>query len=526
MNNPNQLVLPNHKDEVPALFERYKDQETSLVWIFHAMVRHDRIELAEMYIRMACQDKPNRAMPLILLCYVLLLQDKKMEEMRISAQILKWVRKTSEKDADELCGQIYNAVKEAYLSGKGAYVNGLLELAMRIRPYGKKLVIAKGENAAPSYEEFKGLIEQSVRDFQAGNTALPKVLRHFNDLNVRHIDEFKGKKVLCVFRQHAYASARAREVEFFDFYEKTAKACGLDYRSFASDALVHTSSFSTDDFKNEVERLAKEIIQWRPDYVYIDNFLIHSDAEISDFVKEKFTKLKRETGCCLISFFADAWHLGQKNGLLWADELVDAHHHTQSSYIGALPQEVEDKAFCYPCPYPQELFHFPEVEKDIFAAFHGSLHDIRAPWLVKIQNDELNVHVEVSDHSNTSELSTLEAYARQFSRYDVSLLFSARNTVQTAITGAVWESLLTGSMILEEKSEEVPDYLVPYVHYIPFQSYAQLKAALTYLEQDKDLINLIRDNATSFFKTYYSAHHFWSGMLSMADNGARERENA
>ncbi|SCA57851.1 hypothetical protein MTBPR1_70123 [Candidatus Terasakiella magnetica] len=512
-----QIVFPDSIEGIPAFYQSCQGDEEKIKFIVKGLIEHDLLDYAESFTRLACSEFHTSFWPFINLLCILTKAGKKVESISVAANIMKTSRMSGDVMCDQVVFEIYSIMRDFMQANQKDVVQALMELAARLRPYGKRLISSSGELAPLSQDEFKAKITKAIEEFKQGKTALPFVLDHFNKCELKDISAFKGKKVLGVFRQRAYSSKEARDVEFLEFYPKTALPLGLDYRTFYHDAFVHTKHYSAEDYIEQIDRLEKEVREWRPDYIYIDNLLSHHEPEITERVQARLAAWKAEYGFKVIGFFADAWGNKQKKAIGQTMELADAFHHSHSTYIGTLPEDVEKKTLCFPCPYPRSIFDCPDVEKDIFTLFHGTLNPMRVPWATKILESDLNVKMHFSNHHVKGEVATMDAYARALSRAKVSLILTARTTMQTAMTGTVWEAILTNSMILEEESVEAPHYLVPFVHYVPFCSYAQLKHYIKYLEQDEELVSLIRQNASDFYDQYYSPDHFWSGILSLAD---------
>lgn len=515
------IVLPETSEGIPEFYQGHNRHQGHILMIFNAFVQVKKYDFAECFIRLACEEYSARFWPLVNLLYVLALQDQKIEGMKVAARILKNARLfTAEDENSHVVLGIYDVVKTALLAGDVKAVSVLCDLAMRIHPYGKRLVSNAGEFAPLSYEEFREKIIDRSAQFDKGEISQPRIIQNIQKINLKEISAFKGKKVLCVFRQHAYTTGNSREVEFFDFYQRTALEAGLDYKAFASNTLIHVGSASEEEFKQELVRLEDIIAQWMPDYIYVDNFFAVKDSSLVPFFHGEIARMKSQYGFKLIGFYADSWSIEQQVLIDLGIDLMDAFHHGHSTYEATSP-EHERKNFCFPCPYPKALFDWPEVKKDVFCGFLGSLHNIRAPWLAQIQEDDLNVASRFSSNENSGELVSTQAYAKELTRYEVSMIFSTRTPYQTAMTGTVWEAIITRSLVFEEESKEAHEYLVPFVHYIPFISYAHVKYYLEYLEKDQELVQLIQKNATTLFEKNYKSENFWSGLLSLVDENAQ-----
>jgi hypothetical protein len=502
--------------DVQELLTKPNKTKKEIISVFYFLSKHD-FDQAYNFIRGICEEKGGVLWPYIYKLYILALKGEKIEVMRQSALLLKFTKSFDEYKADTFAIDVYTAMREAFYAGHRDVLAALNDLAMRIRPYGKSIISKSDEGKPLAREEFKAKILDETKKFMSGETELPLITRLHRKQVIKPIESFKDRKVLCVFRQHVYSFPTSRELELIDFYERSADATPLNYRAFLSDVLVHAPLYEEDIYEKELDRLEEEIRQWKPDIVYFDNLLAHTNEDAQAKLFTRLEGLKKKYGFILAAFYIDVWTLVQETATKRVADLADIIHITHSTLLDQLSEEVRQKTYCFPCPYPKEIFDWPEIKKSQFAGFHGSLLEVRLPWVLAMEKEDVNLYMHFSSHQASDDLGTMEGYGKAISRFKVSVVLSARNTIQTSITGTVWESMLAGSVIFEEKCEETRLYFVPFVHYIPFASIHQLKAYLTYLREDEEIMDLINKNAQLFFEESYHPNLFWSGLLSMAD---------
>ncbi|MBM2841982.1 MAG: hypothetical protein HW412_2510, partial [Bacteroidetes bacterium] len=95
----------------------------------------------------------------------------------------------------------------------------------------------------------------------------------------------------------------------------------------------------------------------------------------------------------------------------------------------------------------------------------------------------------------------------------------ARNPSTRIITGRVWESILAKALLLEEENDEIKNYFVPFVHFIPFRSVNQLETYIRYFETHEDARRRIVNEASAWFQRRFSKERVWHSLIDVALRG-------
>jgi hypothetical protein len=85
---------------------------------------------------------------------------------------------------------------------------------------------------------------------------------------------------------------------------------------------------------------------------------------------------------------------------------------------------------------------------------------------------------------------------------------------EAIITARVGEAVMSGALLLQEDGAPVEDYLVPFVHYVPFANLHQFIALAQFFLGEEDWRKKIAADAHHFWCKYYSGSLFWKTALA------------
>lgn len=109
-------------------------------------------------------------------------------------------------------------------------------------------------------------------------------------------------------------------------------------------------------------------------------------------------------------------------------------------------------------------------------------------------HDYLALHKEVSIVLNNGLISASEAI----------------------LTGRIFEAIAAGAVLLQQDFAAMRAHFVPFVHYAPFETCAEMAANARILIQHTEIREELSANALSFYDRNYAAAPFWGALLEKA----------
>ncbi len=130
----------------------------------------------------------------------------------------------------------------------------------------------------------------------------------------------------------------------------------------------------------------------------------------------------------------------------------------------------------------------------------------RAFWLAAADALGLPIDKTLSSHA-TDGLSALDSYTlymQQLAQAPCSLNLSMRSDLSCIVTGRCFETIITGSLLVQEATPDMDYYFVSGEHYLSFSSLAELKAVIDFIDKNRDEADAIRHRGNAFARERYS----------------------
>jgi hypothetical protein len=130
----------------------------------------------------------------------------------------------------------------------------------------------------------------------------------------------------------------------------------------------------------------------------------------------------------------------------------------------------------------------------------------RAFWLAGADSLKLPIEQRLSSHM-TDGLPPLESYAvymRQLSEAPCSLNLSMRSDQTCIVTGRCFETIFSGSLLLQEATPDMDYYFTAGEHYLEFSTMAELSAIVRFITTNRDEAEEIRRCGNAFARERYS----------------------
>ena len=173
-----------------------------------------------------------------------------------------------------------------------------------------------------------------------------------------------------------------------------------------------------------------------------------------------------------------------------------------------------DETFQYSwVPKDERVFHDYNVERNIPILYAGSTRSERTNVIKCIKN--ANISIVCTGGEREQHISTLD-YATLLNRAKINLSFSwAGNPKVNVVNARVFETMLCGSMLLEQKGEEIKHFYEPFVDYVPFDSSSDLIGKINYyLSHDVERIAIANSGRDKTIKRY-NAKIFWEKVMEI-----------
>lgn len=414
---------------------------------------------------------------------------------------------------DRLVDPVYRQIAKYFKSGDLEKVEALLELCKLPGTYVNKVFGAERGDLSDQQ------IWQRLRDAQSAWSNSKKEIAA-RDAVLR---DLSGRRVFMVLRQFFLGGSRSRDHELTQALLKSANAAGLTTGFFIVEPFRLPGALTLEQQCLFADELVRQIETFRPDAVVFDELGQDVDPRYLGraALREVLTELRSKLGFKLIGIYQDAWDSNVIKSIQYAAEFADAvwyHGPEIQPERGA----VHSATLCQmPYPYPDELFRNPDVSKDINAGFSGSVtgyNYLRALWFFGIQRFRIPVQLFLTAHERNRSPGgdSIESYARFISRMKIVVNFAARTPWSSLVTGRVWESMHAGALLLEEDNSETSKYFVPFVHYVPFKSLAEVHAYLSFFERHDEARCTIVQAAQKLMDRAYSKTRIWSEILNAA----------
>ncbi len=209
----------------------------------------------------------------------------------------------------------------------------------------------------------------------------------------------------------------------------------------------------------------------------------------------------------IVGLYFDAWSVKVR-------QLVAAAQHLDLIWTVSLDfepwklPELKEKVIHLPLPRGGD-FAGPVLPLEPKLTFIGGIAAYnwhRALWISAMRTAGLPIETYLNAFAD-DQLSPLESYAAYMrrladSRYSIN--FSMRQNMTTfSVTARTFEILAAGSLLVQERAPETDCFLIEGEHYLPFSTFAELRAIIRFIGERPAEAEKIRGNGTAFFRARY-----------------------
>jgi hypothetical protein len=142
--------------------------------------------------------------------------------------------------------------------------------------------------------------------------------------------------------------------------------------------------------------------------------------------------------------------------------------------------------------------------------FGGGVHYVnwdRALWVAAIAEAQLPLQIAISTHADDA-LGPLDSYRaymhRQGATGEAILNFARRFNGVHTVTGRAFETLATGNLLVQERSDDIDGFLVAGKHYLRFETMTDLHDIAHLIRTAPDIVETIRQEGAAFFRARYT----------------------
>lgn len=352
----------------------------------------------------------------------------------------------------------------------------------------------------------------------------PTVAQELDKVTPAKIDSLRGQKLLLVLRDQVHKESKLRKCEIVKNFQETAQTVGMEVYFFSGDPFIHYWMFDDAARVNALKQLAKVISEFRPDALVFDNLCSQvADTVVTPHIYgATLAKLKEIFGFKLIALYPDAYEeqctWAANFSAEFADTIWCLSHQAYLKFEPATQAKTSVIPFPFPFPYPYPDLGIDIACKDIDAAFVGTskrYNYLRSLWFLAMEDAQIPYELFLTDPEDKPgrlNLSSKE-YAALLSRIRCCIQFAARDPETKVLCGRVWESMMSGCALVEEENIETKELLVPYLHYIPFNSIRELAVALACLKKYPELREDIARRGYGWVHRLLNAEKLWAHIL-------------
>jgi hypothetical protein len=247
--------------------------------------------------------------------------------------------------------------------------------------------------------------------------------------------------------------------------------------------------------------------QFAADILLLDDAAIRDPASFARREPMIAALRRRRPSLRIVALHLDCWVL-TPDALRRSAASVDAVWATAP----ALPvwQDAVFAGKVLQAPFPHALPPQPPgAAPPARISFTGSLLQHNWPrlfWRAAATAHGLPIDWRVSDHADDGlpPLDSYAAYLRRVADGGCAVNFVMRDDFSRIVTGRGFEAMLAGALLLQEEVADFAQFFVAGEHYLPFRSFADLRAACELVTQDPARAQTIRRAGHAFAVARYA----------------------
>jgi hypothetical protein len=348
------------------------------------------------------------------------------------------------------------------------------------------------------------LFDAHLRLFESNQAPRPDLL----PAPLPHID-VTGRRVFLIQNEHIGADPRFVRNDIGDNLAHSAGAQGQIVNRSAAAHLVLLCKPDVEQparLGEGLEILRSEIAAFKPDVIILDGNFIGTEKTVQAHHIAQF----RDSRCKVVVTVGDLYD-SQPNFLDYWGASADLVLAFNAGSTHADISDQRDKLFYWPClPFEPDLFHpLPDDQKLHDLCVLGSLNRARDIYVDLLRSYGLEGFYCIHDRS-TMAAPDAEQYRALLASSRLVFNNGYITSAESILTGRLFETILAGSVVMEEAGSDAARLFVPFVHFVPFANIHQLVGFSQFLLKHPDRRVAIASRALAWSKEHLPTKAFWS----------------
>ena len=309
----------------------------------------------------------------------------------------------------------------------------------------------------------------------------------------------KRRAVLGIRHRWSPEQPHSREHDMPARYELALATYGWqarrhDLRSFENAAIL------AEDFS----ALAALCRDGAADLLILDDFQPqrggHAAGEIIGRLRQQMPALK------IVSLYLDPWQPERWDDMVAGAALLDA---IWSPVVTPVWQRPAFSAKTLFLPFPHGGLYPSPQRLDPHFRFSGGVQYTnwdRALWAAAITEAGLPLRIDVSEHQedHLDALASFRAYMLRSATGEAVLNFARRSNGTHILTSRTFETLATGSLLIQERCDDIDLFFVAGRHYLRFETLTDLFDIAALLKSEPERAEAVRREGAAFLAERYS----------------------
>lgn len=358
-------------------------------------------------------------------------------------------------------------------------------------------------------EELNSIIEDT---FQSQSTNL--ILKNLTSYRKKKYKSVSNNKVLIIGPNNVKNSNKYINGNF-SRYINSAKQVGIITSFFEASLISYNyevgDSIRLQNSKKIIKKLLNKISSFQPDLIFVDVNYIPDLATFNDDVVSSIRSIcSAKIVGHIDDLFTDENH---RVARIWG-KFLDIVIHNSPGW----KYKTKGNIIYIPSPTDPLSFYPAKKTNGIFFSGIGNLPRFPYLFIAKLfcQNNNYSHYIKIHDRKIVNALSQDE-FNRYVRESHAVLEMTARSSTIRPTGGRTRIPLICKSLLIMEKSVDMNNFIVPYLHYIPFDNKRELELAIQLTFESKKLVNKITDTAYTFVRKHYHEDIIWKEIFHHAN---------
>jgi len=476
------------------------------------LLKKNEVNLAEVALRRALDLKPDNYEAGLKLCECLTIKGNHEESADRAAKIL--CEHSNDPELSFSCANflVHNRFATGALDQACDAVRAAADSGFdtTYTEFFRSYLSADRETSLSAEEETRitDRLEKAQREWDDKETDLPPMAEQYQSALSGASEKTTGKKVLIVSWEYNYCDPECRKNDLTIDFDLTASADGLTYRMHYCDSISYPEFQQNPDWQVDIDAFISTIEGYAPDIILVDGNYFGSEQTINVAL---LGRIKAQFNSKIGVFFADLFGDRYKLAQYWAPN-VDMIITFEPCFDAARHLPPDMALACVPVPIAKKHFNTSPI-KDIDIALIGSISGkyLRADAASLLHQAGIPLYMGGNEQKITAP--DYAEYAQLVGRTKIMINFTARNSEYFGICARLWETIFSGGLFLEQDCSSTRAFFIPFVHYIPFTTMAELVAYARYFLKYPSARDRIARQGLEFAQHHYSDRVFWDMII-------------